>query len=136
MGQGRYFLSSVDAHFCMVSEEKNSTHLCGLDLFKLHCYFIVQNSGFSFCSFLKQQKLKCLCQVKLFQFAQHVEEGMGCVWVCVQAESLFCSLAVGQTFLFACLTSVIFKELQCNLKHCSDENVVRTNKLYFFFSQL
>lgn len=59
-----------------------------------------------------------------------------CGGVCVQAESLFCSLAVGQTILFACLTSVIFKELQCNLKHCSDENVVRTNRLYFYFSQL
>lgn len=26
--------------FVMVSGEENSTHLCDLDLFKLHCYFI------------------------------------------------------------------------------------------------
>lgn len=63
----------------------------------------------------------------------------GGVCVCssrVTVKTPFCSLAVGQTISFACLTSVIFKELQCNLKHCSDENVFRTNRLYFFFSQL
>lgn len=51
-------------------------------------------------------------------------------------KTLFHSLAGGQTVSFTCLTRIIFKELQCNLKHCSDENMFRTNRLYFFFSQL
>lgn len=58
---------------------------------------------------------------------------------CAQVESLLSAcftLATGHAISFACLISLVFKTLQCNLKHCTGENVFRINRLCFLFIPL
>lgn len=51
----------------------------------------------------------------------------------VTVKCLFYSLAISHAISFACLISLGFKTLQCNLKLCTGEKVFRINELVFLF---
>lgn len=81
----------------MAFGEKNSTHLCGLDLFKLHCYFILYSNGTSFCSFLVVE-VEVLMPRKVVSICTVCRGGGGVVYSSrITVKTLFHSLAVGQT---------------------------------------